>query len=108
MKRIIALASLLALVACGGMTPEQKIVGKWEAEMFDETMTVEFYENGTVYSVEEDETQNWSIEEVDEVLILTVWDPDRRDDAVEMELVFDGNDSATLSAEGMTSTLKRL
>jgi hypothetical protein len=107
MRRIAIPVLLLVLLACGGSSPEQMIVGKWEATMFGETMTVEFFEDGTIYTVEEDETQMWEISG-EEPLILEIWDPDHRDDRVRLELVFQGNDQASLSADGMTASLKRI
>lgn len=107
MKRITLLILLAGLLACGGMSPQQRIVGTWQAEMFGETMTVRFLEDGTVYTVEEDETQMWEIRDGDPV-ILEIWDPDNRSDGVELELVFQNDDNATLTAQGMTASLERL
>jgi hypothetical protein len=107
MKKFLFLAALITLLACGGKTPEERLVGWWEAEMFGETMAIEFRDDGTVYSEQEDEIQMWAIQEGDP-LILEVWDADDRHDSVELELVFEGHDEATLSAEGMTATMVRL
>lgn len=107
MGRIVILTGFILLFACGGGSPEQMIVGKWEADMFGETMTVEFFENGTVYSAREDETQMWETSG-EEPIILEIWDPDDRDDSVELELVFTSANGATLTAEGMTATLTRI
>jgi hypothetical protein len=110
MKTILTLCVLamtILLVSCGGMTAEQKLIGKWEANMFGETMTIEFREDGTVYSYDEDEIQMWEIQEGDP-LILEVWEPDDRHDNVELELVFVDDDNATLSLEGMTATMERI
>ena len=110
MKRLALLsASVLVFAACGGMTPEQRLVGKWEAEMFGEKLDIEFYDDGTVMA-EDDDLQNWAIEDDGGDLVLLVWDAGHgsRDDAIELELTFDGNDRATLSAEGMTATMERV
>ncbi|MBD3278032.1 MAG: hypothetical protein GF388_07020 [Candidatus Aegiribacteria sp.] len=109
MKKLLLAVVLISLVlpGCGNKSTADLIIGNWDTEMFGQTMRVEFNDDGTVFSVQEDETQMYQVTEGDPAKV-EIWDPDNRDDSVTLELVFQDDDNATLSGEGMTATMTRI
>ena len=97
--------SLLLLLACG-KTTEEKLIGSWKATLVDETVSIEFYDDGMVQAEGED-IQRWAVEECDPA-ILRIYDIEDGELEVEMEVVFDGNNKITLSDGNMRIAMERM
>ena len=104
---LIPVATLLLMLACGeAESTADLIVGEWEAENQGETMRIEFTSGGLALQEGEPEQRYRVIEGDPDTLRILEMDGDGV--IIELEMVFDGEDSFTLSGRGMTACLTRI
>jgi hypothetical protein len=91
MLRTAAVLCLILLTSCGGLSPEERLLGKWAATDTVYVVEIEILEDGTFIAFNEDVLE-WELIGRNGTEVLIVTDPETGETEAELTFAFEGDD----------------